>query len=109
MIKLFGSLKKWDVDVVSERCNQDLEDVEVVLEQWNLVDKKYQQKSEVLYCFTYIKSYYYLINAKPNNLVFLKTYNSEFDDIITFKDQNGGPLDIKDKISLTLLINKFNK
>ena len=50
-----------------------------------------------------------MINAKPNNLVFWKTYNSEFDDIITFKDQNGGPLDIKDKISLTLLINRFNK
>ena len=33
---------------------------------------------------------------------FLKTYNTEFDDIvITFIDQNGRTLEIEDKISLT--------
>ena len=33
---------------------------------------------------------------------FLKTYNTEFDDIvITFMDQNGRTLEIEDKISLT--------
>ena len=36
------------------------------------------------------KSYSYLLNVEPSNLVFLKTYNSEFDEIIiTFTDQNG--------------------
>ena len=43
----------------------------------------------------------------PGNLVFLKIYNTEFDEIIiTFMDQNGRPLEIKDKVNLTLLINK---
>ena len=41
------------------------------------------------------KSYTFLLNAEPNNLVFLKTYSSEFDEIIiTFTDQNGRPLEI---------------
>ena len=43
----------------------------------------------------------------PGNLVFLKIYNTEFDEIIiTFNDQNGRPLEIEDKVNLTLLINK---
>ena len=53
------------------------------------------------------KSYAYLLNVEPSNLVFLKTYNTEFDEIIiTFTDQNGRPLEIEDKVNLTLLINK---
>ena len=37
----------------------------------------------------------------------LKTYNTKLDDIdITFTDQNGKPLEIVDKVNLTLLINK---
>ena len=44
---------------------------------------------------------------EPSNLVYLKTYNTEFDDIIiTFTNQNGGPLEIKDKVNLTLLIDE---
>ena len=68
--------------------------VEVVLVQCNLVENQYQQKSEVLYTFTPNKTYAYLLNAEPSNF------------IITFTDQNGWPLEIEDKISLTLLINK---
>ena len=53
------------------------------------------------------KSYAYLLNAEPRNLVFLKTYNIAFDDIsITFTDQNGRPLEIEDKVYLTVLINE---
>ena len=41
-------------------------------------------------------------------LVFSKTYNTEFDDIIiTFRDQNGRTLEIKDKVNLSLIINKW--
>ena len=86
---------------------RSLEAVEVVLVQRNLVENKHQQKSEVLYTFMLNKSYAYLLNVKPSNLVFLKTYNTEFDEnIITFTDQNRRPLEIKDKVNLTLLINK---
>ena len=53
------------------------------------------------------KSYAYLLNVEPGNLVFLKTYSTEFDEIIiTFTDQNVRPLEIEDKVNLTLLINK---
>ena len=48
-----------------------------------------------------------MLNVEPSNLVFLKTYNTEFDEIIiTFTNQNGRPLEIEDKVNLTLLINK---
>ena len=48
-----------------------------------------------------------MLNVEPSNLVFLKTQNTEFDEIIiTFTDQNGRPLGIVDKVNLTLLINK---
>ena len=52
------------------------------------------------------KSYGYLLNVEPNNLMFLKTYNTEFDKIISFTDQNGRSLEIEDKVNLTLFINK---
>ena len=59
-----------------------LDIVEVVL-----VKNRYQQKSEVLYTFTPNKSYAYLLNIEPSNLVFLKTYNTDFNEIIiTFRD-----------------------
>ena len=83
--------------------------VEVVLVQCNLVDNQYEQKSEVLYTFTPNKSYAYLLNVKPSNLVFLKTYNTEFDEIIiTFTDENGRPLEIEDKVNLKLFIKNRN-
>ena len=60
----------------------------------------------MLYTFTPNKSYAYLLNVEPSNLVFLKTYNTEFDEtIIIFIDENGRPLEIEDKVNLALLIN----
>ena len=52
------------------------------------------------------KSYAYLLNVEPHELVFLKTYTTESDEIIITTDQNGRPLEIEDKVNLTLLINK---
>ena len=56
-----------------------LEEVKVV--QFNLVDNQYQRKSEVLYTITPNKSSAYLLNVEPSNLVFLKTYNTEFHEL----------------------------
>ena len=79
--------------------------LKVVLVQCNIVDNQYQWKSEVLYTFTYSKSYAYLLNVEPSNLVFLKTCNTEFDEIfITFTDQNGKPLEIEDEDNLIFAI-----
>ena len=43
-----------------------------------------------------------MLNVEPSNLEFLKTYNTDFDDIITgLSDQTVKPLEIKDKVNLT--------
>ena len=82
-----------------------LEEVEVVLVQYNLVGNQYQQESKMLYTFTPNKSYTYLLNVKPSNLVFLKTCNLESGDIIiTYADQNSKLLKIEDKVNLILFI-----
>ena len=60
-----------------------LEVTGAVLSQWNLVHNQYHQKFEVLYTFTPSKFYACLLNIEPSNLVFLKTYNTGFDQIIT--------------------------
>ena len=53
------------------------------------------------------KSYAYLLNVEPTNLVHLKTYTTEFDEIIiAFTDQNGRSLEIEDEVNLTLFINR---
>ena len=95
-MKLFGSTKKLIDKTKNGENLPSLEVVEVVFVQCNLVDNQYQQKSEVLYTFTQNKSYAYLLNVEPSNLVFLETYNTKFDKIIiTFTDQNGRLLEIK--------------
>ena len=104
-IKLFASTKKL-IDKRKSGVNvPSLEVVEVTLVRCNLVDNQYQQESEELYTFTPNKSY--LLNVELSNLVFLETYYTEFDKIIRkFTDQNGRPLEIDNKVNLTLLINK---
>ena len=62
-----------------EANEPSLEVVEIVLVQCNLLHNQYQQRSEVLNTFVPNKSYAYLLNIEPNNLVFMKTYNTEFD------------------------------
>ena len=105
-MKLFASTKKISKTKGGGKVSS-LEVIELVLVQCNLVDNQYQQKSEVLYTFTPNKSHAYLLTVEPNNLVFLKTYKIEFDElIITFTDHNDGPLEIEDKVNLMLLINK---
>ena len=94
---LFGNTHKKKIDEV----------VEVVLVKCNILDIQWQQKSEVLYTFTLNKFFAYLLNVQPCNLVFLKTYNTEFDVvIITFTGQNGRPFEIEDEVNLTLFVNK---
>ena len=70
----------------------------ILLVQFIFEDNQYQQKREVLYTFMHNKSYTYLLNVEPRNLLFLKTYNTEFDDIIiTFTDKNGRLFEIEEK------------
>ena len=107
IMKLFGSTKK----LIDKTKNGEhvliLEAVEVVIVQCNLVEDQYQQKSEILYISTPNKSDAYLLNVEPSNLVFLKTHNTEFDEIIImFTGQNGRLFQTEDIVNLALLINK---
>ena len=81
-MKLFGNPKKLIGKTKNGENFANIELVEVVLVQYNLVDNQHQQISEVLYTFTPNKSYAYLQNVDSSNLVFLRTYNTELDDII---------------------------
>ena len=88
-INLFGSSKKLIDKTKNGKNVPSFEVVKVALVQCSLADNQYQQKSEVLYSFTPNKFYAWLLNIEPNNIKFLKTSNSEFDDfIITFTDEN---------------------
>ena len=71
-MKMSGGKKSID-KTKNEEIVPSLEVVEVVLVKCNLVDNKYQQKSEVLYTFRSNKSYTYLLNVEPSSLVLLKT------------------------------------
>ena len=79
--------------------------VEVVLVHCNLVNNDYQQDSRILYTFVPNKTFDSLLEISPTNHVFLKTFNSEFQDIkICFTDQTSKPLEVEDRINLTLII-----
>ena len=80
---------------------------EVVLVHFSLADNQHQQNFEVLCTFTSNKYFVYLLDVETINLVFLKSYNNESDYITkTLMNQNSRPLEIEDKTSLTLFINK---
>ena len=47
-----------------------------------------------------------LWNVSPENFIFLKIFDSEFSHSdVWFTDQNSKPLEIEDKINITLVIN----
>ena len=78
---------------------------EVVLVYCNIADNDYQQDSRVLYTFVPNKPFGSLLEISPTNHIFLKTFNSEYDEIkVWFTDQNSQPLEIEDRINLTMVI-----
>ena len=82
-----------------------LEIKEVVLVHCNIVNNHYQQDSRVLHTFAPNKPFDSLLEISSTNHIFLKTFNSEFQDIeVWFTDQNSQPLEIEDTTNLTLVI-----
>ena len=82
-----------------------LEIVELVLVHCNLLNNDYQQDSRILFTFVPNKAFGSLLGISPINYAFLKTFNSEFQEIkILFTDQKSMPLEIEDKINITLII-----
>ena len=62
-------------------------------------------KIQEYYMFVPSKPFGSLLEIYPANHIFLKTFNSEYDEInVWFTDQNSQPLEIEDKINLTMVI-----
>ena len=82
-----------------------LEITEVVLVHCNMVNNDYQQDSRVLYTSVPNKSFGSLLDISPSIHIFLKTFNWEYDETIVWStDQNSNPLEIEDRINLTMVI-----
>ena len=82
-----------------------LEVVELVLVHCNLANNDYQQDSRILYTFVPNKTFDSLLEISPTNHIFLKTFNSEFQEIkIWFTDHTSKPLEVEDRINVTLII-----
>ena len=82
-----------------------LEITEVVVVHCDTANNDYQQDSRVLYTFVPNKPFCSLLEISLTNDIFLKTFNSEYDEIkVWFTDQNSQPLEIEDRINLTMVI-----
>ena len=78
---------------------------EVVLVYFIIVNNDYQQDSRALYTFVPNKPSGSLLKVSPKNHIFLKSFNSGFQAIqVWFTDHNRQPLEIEDRINLSLVI-----
>ena len=78
---------------------------EVVLVHCNIVNNDYQQDSRVLYTFVPNKPFGSLLEISSTNHIFLKTFNSEYDEIKAwYTNQNSQLLKREDRINLTMVI-----
>ena len=104
-MKLLGSTQSKITKDKNDENVPHLEIVELVLVHCNLVNNDYQQDSRILYTFVPNKAFGSLLEISPTNQVFLKTFNSEFQEVkIWFSDQTSKPLELEDKINITLII-----
>ena len=88
-MKLLGSTKSKITEDKNGENVPHLEITEVVLVHCSIVNNDYQQDSRVLYMFVPNKLLVSLLEISPANHVFLKTFNSEYNDIeVWFTDQN---------------------
>ena len=109
-MKLLGSTK---YKITNDKNGENVphsEITEVVLVYCNIVNNNYQHNSRVLCTITPSKSFGQLLDISSKIIIFLKTFNSEFSYIEAwFTDQNSKPLEIEDKINITLVINQSLK
>ena len=104
-MKLLGSTNSKTTKDKNGENVPHLEIVEVVLVHCNLVNNDYQQNSRILYTIVPNKAFGSLLEISPPNRVSLKTFNSELQEIkIWFTDQTSKPLEVQDKINVTLII-----
>ena len=80
-MKLLGSTKFKITEDKNGENVPHLEITEVVLVHCNPVNKDYQQDSTMLYTFVPSKPFGSLLEIAPKNRIFLKTFNSGFQEI----------------------------
>ena len=104
-MKLLGSTKN---EITKDKNGESvlhLKITEVAFVHCDIVNNDYQQDSRVLYTFVPNKAFGTLLEISPTNHIFLKTSNSEYSEIeVWFTDQNTKPLEIEDRINLTMVI-----
>ena len=104
-MKLLGSAENKITKYKNGENVPHLEITEVILVHCNIVNNDYQQDSRVLYTFIPNKPFGSLLEIAPTNHIFLKTFNSEYDEIkVWFTDQNSRPLEMEHGINLTMAI-----
>ena len=104
-MKLLGSTKNKITKDKNGKNKPHLEITEVVLVHCDIVNNDYQHHSRVLYTFVPNKPFGSLLEISPTNHMFLKIFNSEYDEIkVWFTDQNIQPLEIEDRINLAMVI-----
>ena len=104
-MKLLGSTENKITKDKNGENVPHLEITEVVLVHCDIVNNNYQQDSGVLYTFVPNKPFGSLLEVSPTNHIFLKTFNSEYDEIkVWFTDQNSQELEREDRINLTKVI-----
>ena len=78
------------------KITKDKDGEEVVLVHCNIVNNDYQHDLRVSYTFVPNKPFGSLLKISPTNHIFLKAFNSKYNEIkIWFTDQNGQPLEIE--------------
>ena len=104
-MKVLGSTES---KITKDKNGENVPHVEVaelVLVHCNLVKNDYQQDSRILYTFVPDKTFGSLLEISPANHIFLKTFNSEFQEIkIWFTDETSKPLEVEDKINVSFII-----
>ena len=104
-MKLLGSTEN---KITKDKNGENVphfEITEVDLVHCDIVNNNYQQDSRVLYTFVPNKPFGSLLEISPTNHIFLKTFNSEYDEIkVWFTDQNSQALEMEDRINLTMVI-----
>ena len=104
-MKLLGSTES---KVSGEKNGENvphLKIVQLVLIHCNVLNNNHQQSSGILHTFVPNKRFGSLLEISPSSYIFLKTFNPEFQEIkVWFTDQNNNPLEVEDKINLTLII-----
>ena len=80
-MKLLGSTESKITKDKNGENVPHLEIVELLLVHCNFVNNDYQQDSRILYTFVPSKTFGSLLEISPTNHVFLRTFNSEFQEI----------------------------